>query len=61
MMAAGIIEPLEESDWVSPMVVQENKYKGEIRIYIDLRKVNYLLMYVSPISHQCSNMILQIF
>ena len=30
MLAAGIIEPVEESEWVSPMVVQENKTKGEI-------------------------------
>ena len=25
MLAVGIIEPVEESDWVSPMVVLENK------------------------------------
>ena len=35
MLAAGIIEPVEESEWVSPMVVQENKTKGEIRICVD--------------------------
>ena len=40
MLAAGIIEPVEESEWVSPMVVQEKKTKGEIRIYVDLRKLN---------------------
>ena len=40
MLAAGIIEPVEESKWVSPMVVQENKTKGEIRICVDLRKLN---------------------
>ena len=40
MVAAGIIEPLEESDWVSPMVVQDKKTKGEIRICVDLRKLN---------------------
>jgi hypothetical protein len=40
MLAAGIIEPVEESDWVSPMVVQEKKQKGEIRICVDLRKLN---------------------
>lgn len=39
-LAARIIEPVEESDWVSPMVVQEKKKKGEIRICIDLRKLN---------------------
>ena len=40
MLEAGIIEPVEESDWVSLMVVQEKKQKGEIRISIDLRKLN---------------------
>ena len=32
MLVASIIEPVEESDWVSPMVVQEDKHKDEIRI-----------------------------
>eukprot|EP00253_Pinus_taeda_P008520 PITA_08520 len=36
MLEAGIIEPVEEYDWVSSMVVQEKKQKGEIRICIDL-------------------------
>jgi hypothetical protein len=40
MLVAGIIEPVEESDWVSPMVVQEKKQKDEIRICVDLRKLN---------------------
>ena len=40
MLAAGIIEPVEESEWVSPMVVQEKKTKGEIRVCVDLRKLN---------------------
>ena len=40
MLIAGIIEPVEESDWVSPMVVKEKKQKGEIRICMDLRKLN---------------------
>ena len=40
MLAVGIIEPVEESEWVSPMVVQEKKTKGEIRICVDLRKPN---------------------
>ena len=39
MLAAGIISPIEESDWVSPMVLQENKQKNEIRICVDLRKL----------------------
>ena len=40
MLTAGIIEPVEESEWVSPMVVQDKKTKGEIRIYLDFRKLN---------------------
>ena len=39
MLAAGNIEPVEESKWISHMVVQE-KNIGEIRIYMDLRKLN---------------------
>ena len=40
MLAASIIEPVEESEWVSPMVMQEKKTKGEIRICVDLCKLN---------------------
>jgi hypothetical protein len=39
MLEAGIIEPVEESEWISPMVVQEKK-QGGIRICVDLRKLN---------------------
>jgi hypothetical protein len=39
MLEAGIIEPIEESEWISPMVVQDNK-TSEIRICIDLKKLN---------------------
>lgn len=35
-----IIKLVEESEWVSPMVVQEKKTKGEIKICVDLRKLN---------------------
>lgn len=40
MLEEGIIEPVEGSDWMSLMVVQENKQKGEIRICIDMWKLN---------------------
>lgn len=40
MIVARIIESVEESEWVSPMVVQDKKTKGEIRIRVDLRKLN---------------------
>ena len=39
MLEAGIIEPVEESEWVSPMVVQEKK-QGGIKICVDPRKLN---------------------
>jgi hypothetical protein len=39
MLEVGIIEPLEESKWVSPMVVHEKK-QGGIMICVDLRKLN---------------------
>ena len=40
MLVAGIIEPVEQSDWVSPMVIQEKNKKGKIHIYVDLCKLN---------------------
>jgi hypothetical protein len=39
MLEAGIIEPVEELEWINPMVVQDKK-TGEIRNCIDLRKLN---------------------
>jgi hypothetical protein len=39
MLEASIIEPVEEFEWISPMVVQEKKQEG-IRICVDLRKLN---------------------
>jgi hypothetical protein len=39
MLEVSIIEPVEESEWISPMVVQENK-QGGIRICLYLRKLN---------------------
>jgi hypothetical protein len=39
MLEAGIIEPIEESKCISPMVVHDKKTR-EIRIYVDLRKLN---------------------
>ena len=39
ILEAGIIEPIEESEWISPMVLKERK-QGGIRICVDLRKLN---------------------
>jgi len=40
MLEAGIIKPVEESEWISPMVTQEKKTVGKIRICVYLRKLN---------------------
>ena len=40
MLEAGIIEPFEESEWISPIVIQENKATGEVRICVDFRNLN---------------------
>jgi hypothetical protein len=40
MLEASIIEPVEESEWISPMVIQDKKQGRGIRIYVDLRKLN---------------------
>ena len=44
MLDARIIEPVEESEWISPMVVQDKK-TGEVRICVDLRKLNDACMH----------------
>jgi hypothetical protein len=44
MLEAGIVEPLEEFEWISPMVFKENK-QGGIRIFVDLRKLNYACLH----------------
>lgn len=40
ILVAGIIKHVEESEWVSPMILQEKKTKGEIRIFVELRNIN---------------------
>jgi hypothetical protein len=39
MMEEGIIESVEESEWISPMVVQDTKTR-EVKICVDLRKLD---------------------
>ena len=40
MLKARIIEPIEESEWISPIVIQDKKVTGEVRICVELRKLN---------------------
>ena len=44
MLDARIIEPVEDLEWISPMVVQDKK-TGEVQICFDLRKLNYACMH----------------
>ena len=44
MLDVGIIEPVEESEWISLMVLQDKK-TGEVRICVDLRKLNDACMH----------------
>jgi len=39
MLKAGVIKPIQELEWISPMVVQDKKTWG-IRICVDQRKMN---------------------
>ena len=40
MLEAGVIELVEESKWIHPIVVQDKKTSGEVRICVDLEKLN---------------------
>ena len=40
MLEAGVIEPVEESKWINPIVVQDKKNLGEVRICVGLRELN---------------------
>ena len=44
MLDVGFIEPVEESKWISPMVVQDKK-TSEVQICVDLTKLNDVCMY----------------
>ena len=40
ILDARIIEPIEESEWIIPIVMQDKKTTCEVRICVDLRKLN---------------------
>ena len=40
MLNGGIIELVEEYEWISPIVIQDKKKTGEVRICVNLRKLN---------------------
>ena len=44
MLDARIIELVEESEWISPMVVQDKK-TGEVHISVNLQRLNDVYMH----------------
>ena len=40
MLETCVIEPVEESEWINPLVVHDKKTSREVRIYVGLRKLN---------------------
>ena len=40
MLDAGIIEPIDESKWIIPILIRDKKTSGVVRIYLHLRKLN---------------------
>ena len=41
MLAAGIIYPIDQSEWESPMVIQPKKHDlTKLRIWVNLRELN---------------------
>ena len=41
MLVAGIIYPIDQSEWISPMVVQLKKHDStKLRICVDFRELN---------------------
>ena len=45
MLKPGIIEPVEESEWIIPIVIQDKKNTGEVRICVNLKKLNDACMH----------------
>ena len=46
MLDTGIIEPVEESKWIIPIVIHDNKKTDEVRICVNLRKLNDACLHV---------------
>ena len=40
MLNIGIIESMEESEWIIPIVIQDKNTIGEVKICVDLKKLN---------------------
>jgi hypothetical protein len=40
MLAAGLIFPIEEAEWISPIVIQRKKDTEDIRVCVDYKSMN---------------------
>ena len=40
LLQQGLIEPIDEAEWASPLVIQPKKQKNEIRVCVDYRELN---------------------
>ena len=58
MMDECITEHVEESEQISPIVVQDKKTIGEVCIFIDLRKLNDAFLH-DPFSNSFTNEVLE--
>ena len=58
MLEAGVIDPFKESEWISPIVVQDKKTLGEVRICVDLRNLNDACLH-DPFPTSCTNEVLE--
>ena len=59
MLDVGNIEPVEESEWIIPMVVQDKKIVCEVCIYVDLRNLNDTCLH-DPFSTSFTDELLEI-
>ena len=58
MLEVGVIEHVEESEWIIPIVVQDKNTSGEVRICVHLRKLNDACLH-DPFSNPFTDEILE--
>ena len=58
MLDAGIIELFKESEWIIPIVVQDTNATDEVRICVNLIKLNYASLH-DPFSTPFTNELLE--
>jgi hypothetical protein len=41
MLAVGLMFPIEEAEWIIPILIQSKKDTEDIWVYVDYRSLNY--------------------